>query len=241
MYSVSDLKGMLFIDIETAAKYRDLEELKSEGPDGLYELWLKKADSIRLYESDKADLNDAELYERSASIFAEWGKIITISIGQIKFDEIGIAQAGNIRSFYGDDEAELLQEFCGIMSAVFSKNANVKLIGHNIKRFDMPWIVKRCLINGIIPPHQFHFQKQKPWENCLLDTYDIWKFGGMTGASLDLICNLFGIPSPKDAMKNTEVSEQYYAGNLEKIKDYCEGDVKATMNVMLKMSNMEII
>ena len=41
MYSVSDLKGMLFIDIETAANYRDLEELKNEGPDGLYDLWLK--------------------------------------------------------------------------------------------------------------------------------------------------------------------------------------------------------
>jgi hypothetical protein len=42
-------------------------------------------------------------------------------------------------------------------------------------------------------------------------------------------------------MKNYEVSEHYWNGNIENIMKYCEGDVKATMNVMLKMSNMEII
>ena len=242
MYSVSDLKGMLFIDIETAANYRDLEELKNEGPEGLYDLWLKKARTIREYGSEKGELTEDELYINAAALYPEFGRIITISIGQIKFDEVGIAQDGNIRSFYGNDEAELLQEFCGIMSAVFSKNSNVKLTGHNIKKFDMPWIVKKCLINGIIPPHQFHFQKLKPWENCLLDTYDIWKFGGMNGASQDLLCSVFGIPSSKGStVAGPEVSGQYWDGNLEAIKDYCELDVKATMNVMLKMSNMEII
>jgi hypothetical protein len=29
--------------------------------------------------------------------------------------------------------------------------------------------------------------------------------------------------------------------NLEKIKTYCEGDVKATMNVMLKISGMDMV
>jgi hypothetical protein len=242
MYSVSDLKGMLFIDIETASNYRDLEELKSEGPDGLYDLWLKKCKTIREYSSGKVDLTEEELYMSDASIYPEFGRIITISIGQIKFDEVGIAIDGNVRSFYGNDEAELLQEFCGIMSAVFSKKPNIKLVGHNIKKFDMPWIVKKCLINGIIPPSQFHFQKLTPWENCLLDTYDVWKFGGISSASLDAICNAFGIPSPKgSSVAGPEVSGQYWEGNLEDIKDYCELDVKATMNVILKMSNMEII
>ena len=83
MYSVSDLKGMLFIDIETASNYRDLEELKSEGPDGLYDLWLKKCKTIREYSSGKVDLTEEELYMSDASIYPEFGRIITISIGQI--------------------------------------------------------------------------------------------------------------------------------------------------------------
>lgn len=241
MYSSSELKGMLFIDIETCSQYRNLDDLEKNGPEGLLDLWIKKAESIRLYEEDKRDLTDSELYEKCASIYAEFGKINTISIGQIAFDEIGMPHDSKIKSFYGEDEIQLLEDFNNTMRAVFAKNPNVKLIGHNIKKFDMPWIVKRSLVNGIIPPTQFHFQKQKPWENCLLDTYEIWKFGGYNSSSLDMICNLFGIPSPKDAMKNYEVSEHYWNGNIENIMKYCEGDVKATMNVMLKMSNMEII
>jgi len=241
MYAAAELKSMLFIDIETASQYRDLEDLKSNGPEHMYELWLKKAESIRLYEPEKKDLDDTEMYQKCASIYPEFGKINTISIGQIKFDETGMPVSSNIRSFYGDDEPVFLQEFLQIMGVIFAKSPTIQLVGHNIKKFDMPWIVKRALINGLQVPSQFYFQKQKPWENCLLDTMEVWKFGGMTGASLDLICGVFDIPSPKDAMKNTEVSENYWAGKLEQIKQYCEGDVLATMNVMLKISNLPIL
>lgn len=240
MYTSSELKGMLFIDIETASQYETLKDLKKD-KESLYDLWIAKATQIKSFESDKADLTDQEMFKRTSSLHPEFGKIITISIGQIKFDEIGMPVKTNIKSFYGDDEVALLNEFNQTMQAVFNQNSSVKLIGHNIKRFDMPWIIKRCLINGITPIHQFHLQKQKPWENCLLDTLEIWKFGGYSGASLDLICNIFNIPSPKDAMKNTDVSEHYWGGRLEDIKNYCEGDVLATMNVMLKMSNMPIL
>lgn len=237
MYTLTDFKEFLFIDIETAAQYRDLSEV----PENLSKLWESKAEFQRKNEDGMQDLSDEQIYEKCASWFPEFGKIICISIGQVKFDEAGVPQTSNIRSFYGDNEKELLHEFNGTMQAVFNKNSSVKLVGHNIKRFDMPWIVKRSLINGLKVPHQFHFQKQKPWENCLVDTYEIWKFGGMNSTSLDLICAVFDIPSPKQDMSNDQVSERYYEGQLEKIKTYCEGDVEATMNVMLKVSDMPIL
>jgi hypothetical protein len=42
-------------------------------------------------------------------------------------------------------------------------------------------------------------------------------------------------------MKAENTTSEYWNGNLEKIKDYCEGDVLATMNVMLKISCLPII
>lgn len=241
MYNISELKSMLFIDIETASQYVDFNDLKSNGPAHMEDLWIKKAESIRLYEPDKKDLDDDTMYIKTASLYPEFGKINTISIGQIKFNEAGEPVSTNIRSFYGDDEPLFLNEFLKTMSLIFLKNPNIQLVGHNIKKFDMPWIVRRALINGITVPTQFYFQKQKPWENCLLDTLEVWKFGGIYGAPLDLICGVLNIPSPKDAMKNTEVSENYWAGKSEEIKNYCEGDILATMNVMLKISNLQII
>lgn len=237
MYSQKDFKEYLFIDIETVADQRELSDLS----DRMAALWTIKADWQRANESDMKDKSDEEIYETAAGWFPEFGRIVCISIGQVHFNEIDMPQMAKIKSFYSDDEASLLQEFNGTMQAIFNKNPNVKLVGHNIKRFDMPWIVKRSLINSLPVPHQFHFQKQKPWENCLLDTYEIWKFGGVNSTSLDLICAALGVPSPKDEVSNTEVSERYWNGELEKIKDYCEGDVKATMNVMLRMGGHTLI
>ena len=237
MYSQKDFKEYLFIDIETVADQRELGDLN----DRMAKLWTVKADWQRANEADMKDKSDEEIYETAAGWFPEFGRIVCISIGQVHFNEIDMPQMAKIKSFYSDDEASLLQEFNGTMQAIFNKNPNVKLVGHNIKRFDMPWIVKRSLINSLPVPYQFHFQKQKPWENCLLDTYEIWKFGGVNSTSLDLICAALGVPSPKDEVSNTEVSERYWNGELEKIKDYCEGDVKATMNVMLRMGGHTLI
>jgi predicted PolB exonuclease-like 3'-5' exonuclease len=237
MYTSNDFKEFLFIDIETASQYATLDEVD----DRLIKLWQTKAEFQRKNEDGMQDLSDEQIYEKCASWFPEFGKIICISIGQVKFDESGVPQTSNIRSFYGDDEKSILEEFNGTMQAIFNKNANVKLVGHNIKRFDMPWIVKRSLINQLKVPYQFHFQKQKPWENCLVDTYEIWKFGGMNSTSLDLICGVMGIPSPKQEISNDQVSDRYWAGELEKIKTYCEGDVHASMNVMLSLSYLPII
>lgn len=237
MYTQADFKNYLFIDIETASQFQEYTELD----DRSNEVWAKKAQNMRDYEPGMSDLSDAELYKKAGSWSAESGKIICISIGQVQFNADGIPYKAKIKSFYGEDESTLLNDFNRTASAVFSANPSVQFVGHNIKKFDMPWIVKRSLVNKLKVPYQFHFQKQKPWENCLLDTYDIWKFGGMKSAGLDTICTILEIPSPKVEMQNHETSDYFWAGHVEKIKSYCEDDVRATMNVLLRISGMDIL
>ena len=109
MYTQAEFKNMLFIDIETATQFKDYKDFKKNGSSHMVELWSRKADSIRLYESHKANLSDQEMYEDCAAIHSEFSKIIVITIGQVKFDEIGLPYTSNIRSFYGDNEKELLE------------------------------------------------------------------------------------------------------------------------------------
>lgn len=240
MYREEDFKGMLFIDIETTPAFETYEEMCKSRP-GAIEHWAKKAQYHRGAESHLAELNDSDMYSEMAALSPEYGKVRVISIGQIKFDENGVPYDSKIRSFYGDDEFEILTEFMKASQGIFNANPNVLFVGHNVKNFDFPFLIKRALVNGVHMPHQFHFQKKKPWENCLLDTYEIWKFGGWGSASLDLICDSLEIPSPKTIMKASDTGAEYWKGNLENIKLYCEDDVKATMNVMLKLSYMQII
>lgn len=239
MYIQEELKGMLFIDIETTSEFETYKEFKSNRPNAI-EHWAKKCKQIQ-NGGEHLEKDDAEMYLHMTALYPEFGKIRVISIGQIQFDESGIPLISKIKSFYGDNESEILKEFLGTMQSIFNAKPNIKLIGHNIKNFDMPFIIKRSIINGLLIPHQFQLQKKKPWENCLLDTYEIWKFAGWSSTSLDLICEVLGLESPKEIMHAVETTSEYWNGNLEKIKEYCEGDVKATMNVMLKISNMQTI
>ena len=51
-----------------------------------------------------------EGYLKRAGVYAEFAKIICISIGYFKFDKQSKTQTFRIKSFYGDDEKELLEE-----------------------------------------------------------------------------------------------------------------------------------
>jgi len=237
MYNLSELKSMLFIDIETVSEYETYLEFCNNRP-GAIAHWEKKAD---LYRNNGDDLKNDELYLNNAALHPEFAKIVVVSIGQISFDDTGIPITSKIKSFYGNDDKDIMSEFMMTVQSIFNKKPEIQFVGHNIKNFDFPFLVRRSIINGVKIPHQLHLHKKKPWENCLLDTYEVWKFGGYGSASLDLICDSLEIPSPKQIMKGNETTVEYWNGNLEKIKEYCEADVKSTMNVVLKISNMPIL
>jgi len=242
MYNPEELKQMVFIDIETTTQTETFQETIDKNP-ALENYWAYK--SLQLRQQNPEELGDIqdphEMWPRMAGLWPEWGKIVCISFGQIKFDEYGMPYKFSCSSTYGDDEKKVLSNFMEFATKVMNKYPKMLWVGHNIKGFDMPYLVKRALVNEVAVPAAFHFQKQKPWENCLLDTQDIWKFGGWNSAKLGLIAEVMGIPSPKDAMEGSEVNEAYWNGRLEEIKEYCEKDIKATAEVMLKISGMPLL
>jgi 3'-5' exonuclease len=241
MYSVEDFKNWLFIDIETVTITDSLDTLPEILGDNALSHWANKAKYQRQNNSALVDLSDAEIYDDWGVVHPEFGKVIVISVGQVKWED-GVP-VPKIRSIYGHTEAEVLTEFMSMMQKIFTSNFNAQIVGHNIKRFDLPYILKRCIVNGVQIPAKLHLQKLKPWESCLLDTTEIWKFGDYAGgASLSLLCDLLQIPTPKENMQGNQVTGAYWKENrLKDIKDYCELDVVATMNLMLKFSQLPII
>lgn len=243
MYEVSELKQMVFIDIETTTGKASYDEVLEDNP-ALDQYWQLKYKQLKASEPENlADVTTAsEMYPRMAALYPEWGKIVCISIGQIKFTEDGEPVDFSAKSFYNDDEATLLEEFNETARKIMSKYPNMIWVGHNIKGFDLPYILRRSLVHQIKVPRAFYLHKQKPWENCLLDTQDVWKFGSWNSAKLGLISEILNIPSPKQDLEGSMVSQVYWeGGNLARIKDYCEMDIKATANVMLRVSYLPIL
>lgn len=239
MYTKEEIKSMLFIDIETTSGFKTLDELKESHPE-LISFWDRKEKFIRVEDVELKDAESSDIYFQKASLTAEWGRIVCISVGQIKFDENDVPFMQK-KSFYGSDEKELLVDFVNFMSQVFFKAPGIKLVGHNIKGFDLPYIIKKSILYSLELPRQLHLHKVKPWENCLIDTYEVWKAGGWSSAALAHLCLLLGIKNPKDDMNAGEVGAAFYAGRIEEIKNYCEEDIEAAGSLMLKFANMSPI
>ena len=227
MLHKAPFEKILFLDIETVPQFYQFDEL----PDEAKKLYDAKT---KILQKDKTV---EEVYDR-AGIYAEFGKIICISVGYIHDGVLG--RQIRLKSFYHDDEETLLKQFVRLLED--NSRFNI-LCGHNAKEFDFPFICRRLLINGIAIPSVLDLAGKKPWEIPHLDTMELWKFGDFKAyTSLALLCYVFNIPTPKDDISGADVSRVYYEENdLERIKDYCEKDVVALIQLFLRMRNEPLI
>lgn len=230
------IQDILFIDIETVPEqkaFRDLSETRQQ-------LWEQKSKYRRHYEAVEGQEISAEDYYPKAGIWAEFGKIICISAGF--FNTTGSKREFRVKSFFGTDEVHLLTEFSHLLTTSFERKSNL-LCGHNIKEFDIPYIARRMLINNLVLPKSLNLMGKKPWEVSHLDTLELWRFGDYKHyTSLKLLTEILGIPSPKDDIDGSQVRDVFYEENdLNRIKTYCEKDVIAVAQVVLKLSNKELL
>ncbi len=226
-----DLEKILFLDIETVPgvwKFEDLDEKAAE-------LYLSK----NKYIQERDGLSNDQVYEK-AGVFAEFGKIVCISCGIVADKSTG--KEIRLKSFYGDDEKELLLDFAKMLNNHYNTPYHI-LCGHNAKEFDFPYIARRMLINGIDLPETLDIAGKKPWEIAHLDTMELWKFGDYKHyTSLSLLCHIFDVPTPKDDISGADVGKVYYEENdLERIVAYCHKDVVALIQVFLKMRNESLV
>ncbi|SMO58976.1 hypothetical protein SAMN06265379_103155 [Saccharicrinis carchari] len=224
-------ENILFIDIETVPQHENYEQVAPE----LQQLWDKKADYFL-----KEDETPADIYHR-AGIYAEFGKIVCISAGVVFY--VKGEMHFKVKSFANHDEKVLLHEFSNMLDNFMDRNPERNLCGHNAREFDFPYIARRILINGLRLPQSLNIAGKKPWEVKFLDTLDLWKFGDYKHyTSLNLLTTIFNIPSPKDDIDGSQVAGVYYnEKDLDRIAMYCEKDVLATAQLLLRFMGKPLI
>lgn len=221
---------ILFLDVETVPlkyKYNELSTYEKQ-------LWESKVGHLQ-----KEGITAKELYERSG-LYAEFSKIVCISTA-IVYKERNKRKI-RVKSFYGDDEKQILAQFSNLIVTHFDSN-NHYLCAHNGKEFDFPFICRRLLVNGLKLPGILNVIGKKPWENHFLDTMDMWRFGEYKNfSSLELLSYLFNVPSPKSDMKGEDVKHVYYKDHdLERISNYCKRDALTVAQLYLKYRGETII
>ncbi|WP_353087447.1 3'-5' exonuclease [Flavobacterium sp.] len=223
------LEHVLFLDIETVPQ----EEFFTQMDPEMQALWEQKTQYQR-----RDEFSPEEFYDR-AGIWAEFGKIVCISVGyfQIKGD----IRNFRVTSFFGE-EKELLQAFNNLLNNHFSGPQYV-LCGHNSKEFDIPFIARRMIINGVSLSSKLNLFGKKPWEIPHLDTMELWKFGDYKHyTSLKLLSKILGIPTSKDDIDGSQVGEVFYKEkDIDRIVTYCEKDVVAVAQVLLRFRNEDLL
>ena len=233
-----NIEKVLFIDIETAPQ----TEFVSELPENLHRLWLEKAELLKIKMPEKfpENLSNDEIFMKNAGVYAEFSKIICISVGC--FYRKNNESFFRVKSFAGADEKRLLSDFCILARKFFTTKEHL-VCGHNIKEFDIPFISRRLLINGLTIPESINATGKKPWETSFIDTMELWRFGDYKNyTSLKLLTAVFDIPTPKNDIDGSQVAEVFYKEkNLDRIVQYCQKDVIATARLFQKFHLMTII
>lgn len=226
------LENLLLIDIETVSEHATFETLSEDWKT----LWQEKVQR-QLPE----DVTAAEFYPQRAGVMAEFAKVICICIGYFKKE--GNAPQLRLKSFYGDDEKTLLKEFIAALHKMEQLNNKWSFTGHNIKEFDIPFICRRLLINGLNIPPFLDFQNMKPWETNMVDTFQYWRFGDYKHyTSLKLLAAALNVPSPKDDIDGSMVGDVYWKEkDLTRIVTYCQKDVITTGNIILRLKNLPLL
>lgn len=222
------LDNVLFLDIETVPQVSDFNDLD----DKFKLLWEKKAEQLK---RNKPDATADKLYT-NAGIYAEFGKIVCISCGFTNGKEF------RIKSYYGDDEKILLEEFAQLLDKHYNNSYNL-LCAHNGKEFDFPYIARRMLVNGVKLPNILDLAGKKPWEIKHLDTMELWKFGDYKHyTSLELLAALFNIPTPKDDIDGSMVGHVYWVEkDLDRIVTYCQKDVVTIVQLLRRYLGLSLI
>lgn len=173
-----------------------------------------------------------ECEDDSASLHPAFCQIVSIAAYNTETKD-SIASASN-------SEKDLLEMLCNLIGK--NPTTHVILGGHNIKAFDIPVCAIRMMKYGIKIPECMNLSGKKPWEVPHIDTMEIMKFGAGRHISLDAMCLILNVQSPKDGtVKGNSVWDAYKEGRLDEICAYNKKDINAWLKCYNRLKQDGIV
>lgn len=209
----------LVLDIETIPR-ADLTEGMEEA------VKLKVQKKLEAADMEPAD---ADSLIRSTSPF--FGQVLCIGLRWCSSD------SDQFKDFvvYEGDEEQTLRKFFEIINS--PKSRNVRFVHYNGLGFDIPFLIIRAAHYGILIDNT-------RFKNLRRFTFDyhvdlmmfLASWSSYNAASLDVVCQSFGIPSPKEGeVKGNTVAQAHADGNDQAIREYVMRDIEATYQLFEKL------
>lgn len=176
-----------------------------------------------------------EIWVKTASLYPEFSKVCAVSVAYISKGKM------KVKGYASENERMLLKALAKDWKAFYNSNPQYRLMGHASQYFDVPFLSKRYIINGMDLPILLDESDKKPWEKKNIDTNELWRsFGTGAGSSLQALCNCLDVPVSKVDLVGDQVGKAYYDGEIARIGSYCNLDAIATLNVFLRLKKAPI-
>lgn len=222
---LKSIEQVVFFDVESATIVENLEE----GTD-LYESWKYKMrnEGFETYEQ----YNDS--FKKNGPLYAPFAKVCSIVCGYVRDGKLVV------KDYTGVDEAKLISDFFSDLGKL-QQSGKRYLSGHSVIGYDCPLLSFRAMVHDLDINPWFDVAHQKEWNlEYIIDLHLYLKGTAFTSMSLINAAVAFGLPSPKQSMIGNEVSENYYKGNLDKIRDYCICDTQTAALILAKILKVKI-
>jgi 3'-5' exonuclease len=173
------------------------------------------------YEGEKDRLIE-EKYRKTA-LDGRYGEIISVSWA------VGDGEIQSVSRLDYDNEAEILGSF-------FLRLAKDTMldyfIGHNI-RFDLEFLWKRAVINGLNPGIKLRWQARHG--TGFFCTMEAWA-GFKQFIKQDELALLLGLPQKPDGIDGSKVYDYFLEGKIKDIVDYNKYDVGTVRDIYKRVS-----
>ena len=222
--------NILFVDIETVTAQPAYDQLSPV----MQHAWQRKAKA--LHRPDDMTIDD--FYFARGGIYAEFGKIVVISVGFFHALEDNTTEL-RIKCISGDNEKDLLKNFNDTVLKFDQKK--LQLCAHNGKEFDFPYLCRRMLANAVALPASLDLSGMRSWQVPHIDTMQLWKFGDYKSYTpLELLAAVFGLESnDTDAIEGSDINRIYHReNNLGKINRFCQRNIGLLAQVYLRLKSL---
>ena len=226
IFNATSIYDTMFFTVKTAIEYKNIDQFEEKNPQ-LYNIW------SHISQKRFGALDDNTYLTRAGNM-PEFSKITSITLGGYRPDK------ERLYTLTIDDgnEVELLKKFFDILNSFQQKKLDGFLFGHNISKFDIPFLIKRGLRNNLkIPKILKSNLMAKPWENGILDSLDLWKFTGNEYMPFILIAEFLNLKY--DELPDNETFSHIYwnAGTEDEAKKWIRIKSQAYIYTLIELYN----
>lgn len=206
----------IIFDIETGPLPVDQLHIPPFNPADVKLGNIKNPDLIaeKIQKSEESHTAD---YIRNAALDALSGQVLCIGY-RFQHDKPAVLCSD------ADGEAVMLIQFWRLLSEL---ERQPKLVGFNIKSFDLPFLIKRSWKHRIQVP--YWLRQGRYWNDLVIDLREVWQLGDSRAhGSLASICRHLGLG--EKAGNGADFSLLWNTDRQAAI-DYCLQDIKLTQQV----------